>query len=67
MKQLEPYLTNCTSCNGVTSRKYAKEHGGHCKSCADPDTTSRSSHPTRNERLLESGFEAYAREEGYYD
>lgn len=60
---LRTYLTTCVECHMFTSKKYAKEHEGLCKACTEP--TKRV--PTRNERIIDVGYQAYAREEGYYD
>lgn len=27
------YQASCVNCGGTTSKKYAREHGGQCKSC----------------------------------
>ncbi len=27
------YQANCSSCNALTTKKYAREHGGQCKTC----------------------------------
>ena len=58
----QPYLTRCRSCGITTSRSYAKSHGGDCKQCAEVSTN-----PTRNERIIDCGYQAYAMEEGHYD
>ena len=58
------YLTECSECGRTTSRAYAKKHQGRCRSCSEPEKLR---HPIRNERMLESGWLAYAREEGHYD
>jgi hypothetical protein len=60
------YLTNCHCCGGATSKAYAKTHDGKCKACTT-STDTRPEHSTRNERILDCGYEAYAREEGHYD
>ena len=60
------YLVKC-ACGQNTSRKYARTHDGKCKSCVEG--TVRESHsdtPTRESRILEHGYQAYAREEGHY-
>ena len=57
------YLTTCKSCGGTTSSTYAQAHDGQCKQCADPGAHV----PTRNERILEHGYQAYAIEEDHYD
>ncbi len=59
------YLTTCADCGAFTSRKYARDHAGRCKSCAEPEPARNV--PTRNERIIDAGFDAYAREEGHYD
>lgn len=65
-KHNAPYLTTCRCCGRTTSRQYAGKHDGLCKACAEPDNASGRT-PTRNERIVESGYDAYAREEGHYD
>ncbi len=60
------YLIRCNKCGSNTSRAYARKHQGQCKQCADPGAVVRHS-PTRNERIIDSGWQAYAREEGHYD
>jgi hypothetical protein len=57
------FLTRCTSCGRATSKKYAATHDGQCKSCVEPQHDI----PTREQRILEHGYQAYAREEGHYD
>lgn len=64
------YLTQCSKCRCTTSKKYARVHGGMCKACAEPKHTSShtSDHtPTREQRILDYGYQAYAREEGHFD
>jgi len=63
------FLIKCTSCSRKTNRAYARAHAGQCKQCAEPGSHSRnaSGKPTRSERILEHGYQAYAREEGHYD
>lgn len=67
---MSPYLTKCTVCRNTTSVKYARDHSGKCKACATATEAgpvvivSRGTRPTRNERILEHGYQAYAREEG---
>jgi hypothetical protein len=57
-----PYLATCRCCGRATSKRYANSHGGQCKRCASFDPGS-----TREQRVLEHGWQAYAREEGHYD
>ena len=57
------YLIACAVCGGTTSKKYSRAHDGQCKRCAEPTANV----PTRNERIIEHGYDAYAREEGHYD
>lgn len=35
MSRYSQYLTRCARCGGNTSKKYAREHDGACKSCAE--------------------------------
>lgn len=60
--KLTQYLTRCQSCDANTSKKFAREHDGRCKACVTGVAK-----PTRNERILDAGWQAYAREEGHYD
>ena len=61
------YTCKCNQCGQTTSTKYATANGGKCKSCATGVEQPRNTQvPTRNERILESGYAAYAREEGHY-
>jgi hypothetical protein len=60
------YLVRC-SCGRDTSRKYAREHGGMCKGCVTGAEPESDSTPTREQRILDHGYQAYAREEGHYD
>ena len=63
MSRYSQYLTTCTKCSGSTSKKYAREHEGLCAACVHPEADE----PTREQRILEHGYQAYAREEGHYD
>lgn len=33
MTKFQQFCVNCSACGAGTSRKYAKEHDGKCKSC----------------------------------
>lgn len=59
------YLTSCKQCGGTTSTAHAKKHDGLCKACVRPGEANNT--PTREQRILEHGYQAYAREEGHYD
>lgn len=61
------YLTSCVRCGGTTSKAHAREHAGLCKHCAAPARIGIDRTPTREQRILEHGYQAYAREEGHYD
>jgi len=61
---MQSYLTKCNTCGSNTSRVYARKHAGRCKACAEPGAERR---PTRNQRIIDAGWQAYAREEGHYD
>jgi hypothetical protein len=58
------YQTFCRAWRMLTSKQYARKHDGQCKRCAEPEAR-QSQPPARNERILEHGYEAYAREEDY--
>jgi hypothetical protein len=60
------YLTSCRTCGGKTNKKYAREHAGECKRCAEPESVS-TVYGRNNARVLEAGYSAYAREEGHYE
>jgi hypothetical protein len=66
-----PYTVQCQTCERLTSRKYAREHAGQCKACHDPENFkprfTDNDTPTREQRIIDHGYQAYAREEGYYD
>jgi hypothetical protein len=64
-----PYLRPCRACGAATSRAYAKTHDGQCKACADPSAPPRqpSFSEQRMARIIDCGYQAYAREEGHYD
>lgn len=63
MNAASVYLQTC-DCGRRTSRAYARKHGGKCKACVDGVAPAS---PTRNERIIDSGYQAYAREEGHFD
>jgi len=64
MTNISQFLTTC-SCGNKTSKAYARAHEGRCKQCVTG--LPKESAPSRNARLIDSGWEAQAREEGYYD
>lgn len=64
---MNAFQTKCVTCGGATSRKYAREHQGRCKPCVAPASASHAQSTSREARILESGYQAYAREEGHYD
>lgn len=59
----EKYHTSCVVCGRKTTKQHARENGGQCASCVEPQ----SSTPTREQRVLEVGYQAYAREESHFD
>jgi hypothetical protein len=61
---MKTFTTRC-SCGRMTSKKYAREHGGKCKSCVT-GVEQPSKGPTREQRIIDIGYDAYAREEGHY-
>lgn len=68
-RNIREYITSCIKCGRNTQKKYARTHAGQCKACAEglerPSEASRW-WEERNARLLEHGYDAYAREEGHY-
>jgi hypothetical protein len=61
------YITDC-ACGNKTSKAYARKNGGKCKSCVTGvDQSKTDNTPTREQRILDHGYQAYAREEGHYD
>lgn len=63
MSNYNRYLIRCIECGRTTSKQHAKTHSGLCAPCVKPVSEA----PTRNERILEHGYQAYALEEGHYD
>ena len=56
------------ACGAKTNKKYAREHGGKCKVCVTGVSIQEGhTRDTRNERIIDHGYAAYAREEGHYD
>lgn len=66
---MNDFTLGCKHCLRMTSRKYAREHNGLCKLCAEPEVALLERRPerTREQRILEHGWQAYAREEGHYE
>lgn len=60
LKMVGRFTLRCT-CGALTTRRYAKTHGMRCKACFELKRDLAA--PTRNERILEAGYAAYAREE----
>jgi hypothetical protein len=63
---MKAYLTKC-SCGNTTSKSYARANGGKCKPCITGQPRTTETNWQRQGHLIDSGYEAYAREEGYYD
>jgi len=63
------FLIGCASCGAHTSRAYARTHEGKCKACFTgiPRQDREETAEHRNARIIDSGWQAYAREEGHYD
>ena len=59
------YLTTCVACGMPTSKQYARNHEHKCKACFTGEPK-QSNTPSREQRILEHGYQAYAREEGHY-
>lgn len=37
MTNFQRFCTSCVSCGDSTSKSYARQHDGKCKSCVEPD------------------------------
>lgn len=61
------FLVTCNTCGGQTNKQYARRNGGKCKCCVEGKPRERTQGPTREQRIIDSGYQAYAREEGHYD
>jgi hypothetical protein len=63
------FFTECRQCGGTTNIKYARTHGGLCKSCREGVVCQRKGrYPEGREAfIIDHGWQAYAREEGHYD
>jgi hypothetical protein len=67
MSKFSKFLTTCL-CGRKTSKTYARAHGGKCKACVTGVEPAKSeTSEQRNARMIDSGYQAYAREEGHYD
>jgi hypothetical protein len=66
--QIKQYMTECP-CGRRTSKQYARKHDGKCKFCVTginpAPRNDREAEGERNIRLIESGYNAYVREEGW--
>lgn len=60
------YQTKCGACGRTTTRAYARAHDRKCKSCATGKPAVQRG-PSRSDRIIDQGWEGYAREEGHYD
>jgi len=67
---MKKFLAKCAACGATTSAKYARDNQGRCKTCVtgvpQPSRT-RETNEERQGRIIDSGWAAYAREEGHYD
>lgn len=61
------FLVTCSACGGQTNKQYAQRHEGKCKGCVTGKPVAKKQEPTREQRIIDSGYQAYAREEGHYD
>lgn len=68
------FLQQCAQCGQLTSKAHARAHDGLCKYCvagADSPATLKDDATARRERenanLIDSGYQAYARERGDFD
>ncbi len=63
MSDYRKFLVRCSDCGANTSKQYARANAGKCKACAHPETT----RERENALLIDSGYQAFARERGDYD
>ncbi len=62
---MKTYLTRCP-CGRNTSKTYARQNGGKCKACVT-GVVPESRASDRQGRIIDQGWDGYAREEGHYD
>lgn len=69
MNRFSKFQTACSACGGTTTKKHAREHNGLCAPCFNPSRreAAEEAAEARNARLIDSGYMAYAREEGHFD
>jgi hypothetical protein len=72
MASKKTYLARCNACGRNTSKSYARQNGGKCKSCVHPEQAEaidrvRQARERDHASLIDSGYQAYARERGDYD
>jgi hypothetical protein len=53
------FTVGCQYCNGSTTLKYARSHGGQCKRCAEPQQSLVASHEEQNARYIDCGPAAW--------
>jgi len=64
-RNYKQFCCKCVACGGSTSKFYAKQHEGLCKSCTVTGSSKDSSKD--NALLIDSGYQAFSRERGDYD
>lgn len=63
---MKHYMTRC-SCGNTTTKAYARANGGKCKPCVTGRPREVAEADDRQGRIIDSGWDGYAREEGHYD
>ena len=63
---MKTFTQRCSKCGNFTSKVYARKNAGQCKACVTGVPREQSA-PSHNARLIDAGYQAYAREEGHYD
>jgi hypothetical protein len=61
------FLVHCVSCGNNTNKGFAITHNGKCKACASGQAAPVETNEHRQGRMIDAGWNAYAREEGHYD
>ena len=70
MPNYKRFVTDCTCCGGLTTKKHVKEHNGLCRICVRESDARKASgewayYGSRNAAILECGYAAVRAEEGY--
>ena len=62
--RVQRFLVRCPKCGGQTTKVHLREHG-ECRDCRRPPQGPSASQEERQARIIDSGWQAYATEEGH--